>query len=263
MKMFLTLALLVLATASHAQDRCTGQTPCQVGERSYHVLEPGGWDGETPLPVLLHFHGWQRQGTLIVQHDRIAGATERRGVLLVAPNGNNGTWSFRTANSPDIPFARTVLDDVANRYPIDPEQIFVSGYSYGSRMAWRFVCQDGADIAALLAISGALPQDTECPTHPRNARQVYGFDDTVLRFPFGPNGETDNPVTLWRGAMDCGEGTLIGDWQQRSFLTLTRTEWECAHGRVALDTHPGGHFIPHGWIARQLDELLGLPNSYP
>ena len=32
---------------------------------------------------------------------------------------------------------------------------------------------------------------------------------------------------------------------------------------VTLDIHPGGHFIPHGWIARQLDELMGLPPSYP
>ncbi len=261
MKTLVALAAFLFATTqSYA---CTGQTPCPVGDRSYHVLEPDGWNGETPLPVLLHFHGWQRQGTLIVQHDRIAGATERRGVLLVAPNGNNGTWTFRTANSVDIPFARAVLDDIAARYPIDADNIFVSGYSYGARMAWRFVCEDGADIAALLAISGALPQSTECPTHPRNARQVYGFDDTVLRFPYGPNGETDHPVALWRNTMGCGEGEVIGEWQQRSFLTLTRTEWDCAEGRVALDTHPGGHFIPHGWIARQLDELLGLPNSYP
>ena len=42
------------------------------------------------------------------------------------------------------------------------------------------------------------------------------------------------------------------------------SEWnDCSAGRVSLDIHPGGHFIPHGWIARQLDELLDLPFSYP
>ena len=260
MKTLLSVALLLFATQAHA---CTGQTPCALGERSYHVLEPDGWDGVTPLPVLLHFHGWQRQGSLIVQHDRIAGATRRRGVLLVVPNGRNRTWYFRTSTTPDIAFARAVIDDVASRYPIDRDQIFASGYSFGAIMAWRFVCHDGADIAALLAISGVLPQETECDTHPREVRQVFGFDDDVLRYPFGPNGETDHPVALWRADMGCGEGEVVGDWQQRPWLTLTRTEWACEAGQVALDTHPGGHFIPHGWIARQLDELLGLPNTYP
>ncbi|MGR3460460.1 MAG: hypothetical protein ACU0AX_10460 [Roseovarius sp.] len=35
------------------------------------------------------------------------------------------------------------------------------------------------------------------------------------------------------------------------------------HGHIVRDVHPGSHFIPRGWIARQLDELLGLPPSYP
>jgi len=33
--------------------------------------------------------------------------------------------------------------------------------------------------------------------------------------------------------------------------------------QVTLDVHNGGHFIPHGWIARQLGEHLGLKPTYP
>ena len=246
-----------------ANDRCHEQVPCFVGDRSYHVKEPDGWDGQTPLPVMLHFHGWSRQGTLIVQHGRISGATRRRDVLLIAPNGLRKTWDFWRTGSPDTKFARAVLDDVKARYPVIEDQIYVSGYSWGANMAWRFVCEDGADIAALLAISGTLDQDEDCATAPREVRQVYGLNDGVLAFPYGPNGEMDNPVWLWRQRMGCAEGVTKGPWQQRDFLTLQRTEWDCEAGRVSLDIHPGGHFIPHGWIARHLDELLGLPFSYP
>lgn len=257
------LILLALCLASPALA-CTDQTPCLVGDRSYHVREPDGWNGTDPLPVLLHFHGWARQGTLVVRHNRIASATRRRGVLLVAPNGLNKTWNFRRSDSPDVPFARAVLDDIKARYPVDETQVFVSGYSWGSNMAWRFVCEDGSDIAALLAISGTLPQTISCPQAPGEVRQVYGLNDAVLDFPYGPDGDKTYPVKLWRDRFGCGVGTTEGDWQQVSFLTLTRTTWEdCRAGRVSLDLHPGGHFIPHGWIARQLDELLGLPPSYP
>lgn len=259
---------LIFALPAHAmgpwKDRCLDQEPCEVGDRSYHVKEPDGWDGETPLPVLMHFHGWQRQGTLIVQHGRIAGATRRRGVLLVAPNGLGRSWDFWDAGTDDVPFARAVLEDVKSRYPVVEDRIFVSGYSWGSNMAWRFVCEDGNDIAALLAISGTLSQGEDCAEAPAQVRQVYGLDDQVLDFPYGPNGEMDYPVWLWREKFGCAEGENKGSWNQRPFLTLERTEWNtCETGRVSLDIHPGGHFIPHGWIARHLDELLELPFSYP
>ncbi|MDU8943955.1 CE1 family esterase [Ovoidimarina sediminis] len=263
MRVFL-FVLLLLARPALAAEGCHADVTCQLGDRSYHVLTPDGWDGVTPLPVLMHFHGWQRQGTLIVKHQRISGATRRRGVLLVAPNGERKTWDFWRPGSKDVAFGAAVLEDVRKRYPVIEDQIFVSGYSWGSNMAWRFVCERGEGIAALLAISGTLDQDETCATRPGEVRQVYGLNDQVLDFPYGPGGDTTWPVKLWRDAMGCGAGEARGPWRQVEFLTLERTVWEaCAHGRVSLDIHPGGHFITHGWIARQLDELLGLPPSYP
>lgn len=253
------------ALAMGPWKECTGDTACALGERSYHLREPDEWDGVSPLPVLIHFHGWMRTGALPVKHARISGATRRRGVLLLAPNGQGKTWNFWSANTEDVGFAADVLADAAKRYPIDPNRIFVSGYSYGSAMAWRYVCENGADVAALLAVSGTLDQDESCPQAPRQVRHVHGVKDTVMDFPFGPGGDTTYPVALWRTVYDCGAGRDAGRWKAVDFLTFTRTVWEnCADGaKVTLDVHPGGHFIPHGWIARQLDELLDRPNSYP
>lgn len=265
--MFIRLVLfIVMATpAAWATERkCHANVPCDLGERSYHVKEPDGWDGTSPLPVLVHFHGWQRTGALPVQHQRISGATRRRGVLLVAPNGLGKTWDFWRAGTADVDFARAVLEDVKARYPVDDSRVYVSGYSWGGNMAWRFVCEDGTDITALLAISGTLDQDEDCATAPGEVRQVYGLNDQVLEFPFGPGGDTTNPVALWRAKLGCNREQGTGTWNAVDFLTFERTVWnKCQDGQVILDIHPGGHFIPHGWIARQLDELLGLEPSYP
>ncbi|MEM7074147.1 MAG: polyhydroxybutyrate depolymerase [Pseudomonadota bacterium] len=250
--------------AAEEKTACHEQTPCSIGLRSYHVLEPEGWDGVTPMPVLMHFHGWQRQGTLIVKHGRIAGATRRRGVLLVAPNGARKTWDFWRSGSPDVSFARAVLNDVMERYPVDQDRIYVSGYSWGNNMAWRFVCEDGADVAALLGISGALAQDEQCSTAPGEVRQVYGLKDTVLDFPYGPDGGTEHAVKLWRDMLGCDEPSPAKDWRITEHDQFTRSVWPaCVRGRVTLDIHERGHFIPRGWMARQLDELLDLPYAYP
>ncbi len=267
MRIFVSVLILslvpVFALSSEQRKLCHGQSPCLIGERSYHIAEPEGWDGSSPLPVLMHFHGWKRQGTLIVRHDRIVSATSKRGVLLVAPNGENRTWNFWPEDSPDIAFARAVLEDVKARYPVDETRIYVSGYSWGSNMAWRFVCHDGADVAVLLGISGTLRPGQECQTAPIEVRQVYGLTDNVLPFPYGPGEDTSHAVRLWRDRLGCGDGEANGDWRITELDLFTKTAWDCDGGRVTLDTHPRGHFIPRGWIARQLDEVMGLEPSYP
>ncbi|WP_421999687.1 alpha/beta hydrolase family esterase [Roseovarius mucosus] len=255
-----------LAVATEGVIRqCHAEVPCTLGDRSYHVLEPDGWDGKTPLPVVLHFHGWMRQGTVVVKHPRVAGATRRRGVLLLAPNGEGKTWDFWTSQTDDVAFATAVIEDAALRYPIDRERLFVSGYSFGSAMAWRYVCENGNGVAALLAISGTLRQSETCHQAPQEIRHVHGTADTVMDFPFGPNGESTWPVKLWRDRLGCAEpGEERGDWSVTEILSFQRIAWEdCTEGRVLLDVHNRGHFIPRGWIGRQLDELLALPSSYP
>lgn len=262
MKYILLLAFLFIPVMSHAQD-CHGADACELDNRSYHIKLPDVWDGKTPLPVLLHFHGWARQGDLIVNHQRISGHTRRRGVLLIAPNGHRKTWDFWRSGQADVPFAAAVLEDVAKRYPIDRSRVYVSGYSYGSAMAWRYVCENGDGVAALLAISGTISQSEHCAQAPDEVRHVHGLADTVMDFPMGPGGDATYPVKLWRDAFDCGDGKAEGTWQAVDWLQLERTTWDCPGGTIALDIHPGGHFIPHGWIGWQLDQLMGRNPQYP
>ncbi|MEM1232933.1 MAG: polyhydroxybutyrate depolymerase [Pseudomonadota bacterium] len=247
--------LLLLLLASPALG-CEGAEPCALGDRSYHLRVPDGWDGVSALPVLLHFHGWGRQGDLVVRHGRIATLDVAEKALLLAPNGRNKTWSFRREGSPDSEFAAAVIEDAAQRFPIDRSRVFVSGYSWGANMAWRFACDAGDGLAGVFAVSGTLPQNTDCREAPAEFRQVFGLDDGVLPFPLGPGGDTTYPVALWRTKMGCGDGAPQADWSARPFLTFARTSWDCEAGRVVMDVHPGGHFIPHDWIPIQFAQIL-------
>lgn len=242
---------------------CHGQTPCLLDGREYHVKEPDGWDGVTPLPVLLHFHGWARTGALPVNHGRISGATRRRGVLLLAPTGVGRTWSFRREGSADIAFANAVLADAAKRYPIDRDNVFVSGYSYGGLMAWRYACESGNGVRAVLSISAALGLRGNCAEAPAEFRVVYGLTDNVLPFPFGPEGETTWPVMFWRNHYGCNDAAPDAAYSITGQRTFTRAVWACGDRSVTLDVHPGGHLIPRGWIGHQLDDLLDRDHSYP
>ena len=108
--LFTSLSTVPASAMGPWKDSCQLKVPCELEDgRSYHVKFPDDWDGESKLPVLIHFHGWQRTGALPVQHQRISGATRRRGVLLIAPNGNRKTWDFWTPETDDVAFAQERL----------------------------------------------------------------------------------------------------------------------------------------------------------
>ena len=247
-----------------AEAECGRVEPCQIGSRSYYARPPdspeSGGKNFAKMPVLLHFHGWGRQGRLIVNHRRIAGATRSRGVLLLAPNGEGRSWDFWSPHSEDIDFAVSVLKDAAKRWPIDENRIFVSGYSYGSAMAWRFACAEGERVASLLAVSGSLPDQSESCAHAVNVRHVHGTRDNVMDFPFAPDGAVGGAIELWRVRNECAtEPSRNLSWHTIKILPITRYFWENCRSRktIILDVHNRGHFIPRRWIAHQLDELLG------
>jgi len=245
------------------QLRCTDNTVCELGDRGYHIRIPEGWDGNSTLPVLLHFHGWGRQGPVPVNHKYIGSATSNAGVLLIAPNGLGKSWDFWKAGSRDTAFTNAVLDDVAKRFPIDRENLMLSGYSWGSSMAWRYACEAGENVKILLGISGTLyNQDEQCTAGPVEVRHVHGLKDTVMDFPFGPNGEETGPVRLWQRENGCTlKAERTSNWETSQ--KYTRYEWDnCSTGKtIKLDVHGGGHWIAKGWLAEQLKQILSDKSS--
>ncbi|EFO29689.1 putative polyhydroxybutyrate depolymerase [Roseibium sp. TrichSKD4] len=171
-------SLLVASSANAIGTKADGScgdkdTPCVLESgRSYHVLFPDDWDGKADLPVMLHFHGWARTGSHPSWSPRTGGEARKRGVLLIAPNGEGRTWNFWRAGTSDVTFTNEVLADAKKRFPIDEDRLIVSGYSYGSAMAWRYVCESGKGVFALLAIAGSLDQTENCSTAPKQVRHV-------------------------------------------------------------------------------------------
>ena len=144
------------------------------------------------------------------------------------------------------------------RYPTAGQPLIVSGYSWGALMAARFACDGGARIDALLLISGAFPPETECQgAPPARVSHVHGTTDTVLDFPYGPDGDETQAVAMWKTWMGCGAVARRYDWKAVQWLTHERHEWDCARGLVTMDVHSAGHLIPRGWVARILQEILG------
>ena len=69
----------------------------QLADGDYRTIVPPGWDGHTPLKLLIFIHGWQSSATEALADGDVTGPTARAGYLLVAPDGLGKSWSLHGA----------------------------------------------------------------------------------------------------------------------------------------------------------------------
>lgn len=239
---------------------CGGAVACPVGERSYHVQPPPDWDGKSPLPVLIHYHGWGRSGESVLRNDRIAPAAAERGILLVAPNGIFRSWRFWGDVDRDITFTEAMLDDLEKRYPIDRDRLYVNGFSYGGAMAWRIACDGPADIAAFFVSSGMLDagEIETCAREAVTLRHVHGRRDRLMEF--YTNG-FDGPSGAVAPLLALNQCETTPSRRFREEAEMCETWQRCGNGaEVTLCLNDGGHRMPQTWIARSLDWAAGMTN---
>lgn len=276
MRWFQTLAALIAALfvfsgvsatmANGAEQPCGPEDACILDGGSYHARAPAGWDGESPLPVLIYFHGYRQTGRVVMGMKALAKAADDAGALVIAPNGIGGGWSVRGApsnNRDEIAFAAAMIDDVARRWPIDRSRLWVSGFSLGASMAWDIACLAGDRYAGFFPVSGAFwrPHPLTCPAGPVTMIHVHGRGDKIVplegRTIRGQwrQGDVFQSFELLRAHNHC----KLPDVERTGPTGLLCKEWNHCDGgsRLALCLYDGGHAAPKDWYPRAFEWLNG------
>lgn len=248
---------------------CGRDAPCEIAGGSYHLVLPEGWDGTSPLPAVVFFHGHRGSGASIFRSQGLRRTFSEGGYLLIAPNGairpgtNYRAWPARPGDHPrdDVAFTLSVLDDVAGRLPVDMDRIYASGFSAGGSMAWMMGCYAGSRFAGVASVAGALRRplpEGPCPDPVARLVQVHGFSDRQVPLEgrgIGDwhQGDVFESLDLLRRANGCRSNpdTIeIGE-------TFRCRDWtSCETGAQKLCLHDGGHGLPPGWtdLARDFFE---------
>jgi polyhydroxybutyrate depolymerase len=256
-RMFLLL-LLISAPPTLAADPCD---PCQMPGGSYRSVTPPGWNGHDPLRLLLFLHGWQGTGSDIASDPNIAGVANRRGFLLIAPDGEGRSWGH--VGSPhqgrdDVAFLLSVLDDAERRWPIDRRAVVAGGFSQGGSMVWDLACYAAPRFTAFIPFSGGFwePLPKACAAGAVNLRHTHGMHDTVVplhgRPLFGPyrQGDIMQGFAVWKAEDRC---RALPDRTAREG-DLTCSFWtSCGSGHELTMCMQGGN---HSMIAPWLDASL-------
>ena len=260
--------VLVLGLALPGVSWACPEGRCEVEGGYYLASLPPDWDGQSPLPVVVYFHGWKGSPEGTFRNKAMVNGVNRRGAMFVAPFARTGYWrqigAGRAEGGRDEhAYITAVMADLTDRFPVDRARTLASGFSRGASMVWNVACYAGDLFHGYAPIAGGFWHSTPpvCPSGPVNLRHIHGKADRVVAF---------DQIGVYN-SMPVTEGLdlflrLNGAREEpaRAYTAgrLTCNSWDVStSGKVIeLCLHDKGHSIPAEWVAEGLDWLMDLPD---
>ena len=233
----------------------------------YYLAEaPADWDGTSPLPLVVFFHGWNSSPEGMFRNRALVNGVTRRGALLVIPWAQTGYWrqigeGRAEGGRDELAYVRAVLADTARRWPVDGGRRMASGFSRGASVVWNLACYAGDLFHAYVPIAGGFwnSNPDTCPGGAVNLRHIHGRADRVVALDeIGIYNSMAIPggMNILRETNGCAAAVTRVQAHARYRCDV----WdECRGGRLELCLHDGGHSIPAEWVAEGLEWMLSLP----
>ena len=216
------------AAASCALEVAPGVTEQRLTsnglERSYRLFVPQGYDGRTPLPLVLDLHGSGGSSAGQAANSRFEALAERERVLVASLQAGteNNRWNVPvTAERPDdVQYGSDVIDHVATRVCTDLRRVYATGFSGGARMSSLLACRLNDRIAAIAPMAG-LRWPGPCEGRAIPVLTFHGLAD---------------PLNTYAGGVE-GRG---GEWVESVPEALAGwAEHNGCSGEAKLDDPPG------------------------
>jgi len=212
--------------------------------RTFEVVAPellGRPNGPQHAPVIVLFHGFTSTAANITAKSGLGELAPANGVVLVAPQGVGEPtgWHIGGPAFRDGEFTDAVLDQVRASQCIDPEAIWLAGFSAGSAWTGVYGCSHTEGIAGLLMHSGLAPPICPADSTP-NIYIVHGVADPVVPFSGGSQTVGSGSVLLqsvpesaagWASTAGCDVDASTRTVDDRDAIT---TWTGCRGGRTVM-----------------------------
>jgi polyhydroxybutyrate depolymerase len=193
-----------------------------------------------PLVFAFHGHGGNMKGTAVLMHFQTlwpqAVVVYPQGLPSPSPHDPAGLkpgWQFVAGDSGgrDLAFFDAMLADLQQKYAIDPDRVYVSGFSNGAVFSYLLWAERASAIGAVGVTAGLLASP-ETLAQPRSLIHIGGSADTTA--PFDLQMQTVEMARQADSATGsggpCGAGcTLYASTAQTPVMTVI---------------HAGGHVWP-------------------
>jgi len=242
---------------------------------------PTGYSGSSKVPLVLNMHG---SGTTAGDQEAFTGmdSTADSDGFIVAypqgliPDGSGFDWNVPgvpliggravpAGSADDVTFLTTLVHILEQRYCIDSNRVYATGFSGGSRVTSQLACDASGTFAAIAPVSG-LRRPLPCPTsRPVPVLTFHGTADPVD--PYNGHGQAYWTYSVPQAASDwavqdsCSPTPATS--QPAAGATLTRYSGCAGGATVELYSITGeGHEWPGGpHLPKALTDALGPQSS--
>ncbi len=162
------------------------------------VFVPSSYDGVTPMPTVLNWHGRGSTGAQQIAYSAYQPLAEEEGFMvvhptaLVTPGDTSTTWELTDDDDEtrdDLGFADGLIDELIANWCANANQIYTTGMSNGGFFSARLICERADRIAAAVSVAGIYHLDDCEPSRPVPYLAFHGTDDETV--PFNGSGQSD------------------------------------------------------------------------
>jgi polyhydroxybutyrate depolymerase len=162
-------------------------------ERSYRLYAPGQ-KTSGPRPLMLVLHGGMGNAEETEKTTGMNHIARLHDFIVVYPNGIGGRLGFmknrRTWNAGDccgravkdrvndVQFLQQLIEKLNRDRLIDSERVYITGISNGAMMAYRFACEAGNHVAAIVPVAGTLAMEHCSSANNVAVMHIHGSQDS-------------------------------------------------------------------------------------
>jgi polyhydroxybutyrate depolymerase len=189
--------------------------------RSVQVYIPSGYDGQTPMPLVMCLHAYTNTGQDTENYLQFQPLADSRGFLYCHPdssidqaenmfwNATDAACDFWNTGVDDAGYLQALILEIAARFSVDRKRVYLVGHSNGGFMAYRMACQSADLVAGIASLAGVTFLDpNRCqPSQPVNILHIQGTADEIV-FYSGGELTTANPAFPFPGNTPAFPGAL-------------------------------------------------------
>ena len=201
--------LSVFSVLCFAQQTIYGSITHDQMQRDYILYVPASYTVDTPVPLVLNFHGITRSASHQMAYGDFRSIADTAGFLIVHPQGElyNGMTHWNVggfsvgSHVDDVGFTDALIDSLSAEYNIDSTMIYSAGLSNGGAMSFLLACQLSDRIAAIASVSATMTPEIyyNCDAHhPTPILQMHGTTDSTWPYNGAPwEISVDNVILFW------------------------------------------------------------------
>ncbi len=205
-----------------------------TGPRRYRLHGRNlGSDPVRPLVVMLHGTGGSAE--FAAEETRWADLADELAFLIAFPDAlpvdpaqppsfltNPKRWNDGStrpgdlfhSDVDDVTYLQAVIDDATEHGPADPKRVYLTGFSNGASMAFRFAAERPDEVAAVAPVAGYCHVSPPLLAPPVPTLYVIGDEDRLLPLDGGPvrlpwgnrvveRPAIDDTLARWAAALGC------------------------------------------------------------